>query len=74
MALIIKKDGRVLCAAIHPSYEDGDIYIDDVIQYQLSVIAKVLVTEPHDKHKLHGEWWWVNNIPEGIKIDEFYRR
>lgn len=71
MAVRIRKDGRVLCAAMHP-VEDGDIYVDDGVHYKLSVEAKVLVTEPHERHKEHGQWWWINQIPAEANIDPFY--
>lgn len=71
MAVRIRKDGRVLCAAMHPE-EDGDKYIDDGLHYFLSVEVKVLVTEPHAKHKVHGQWWWINDVPEGVEPDPFY--
>lgn len=71
MALRIRKDGRILCAAIHPEME-GDTYIDDGLHYEMSVIHKVIVTEPEPQHSKRGEWWWRNNIPWGIEIAEFY--
>ena len=71
MAVRIRKDGRILCAAMHPA-EDGDLYVDDALHYYLSVEAKVLVTEPHERHKEHGEWWRVNAIPPNVRIDGFY--
>lgn len=71
MAVRIRKDGWVLCAAMHPE-EDGDIYIHDGLHYYLSVECKVLVTEPHEKHSQHGQWWWVNAIPPDREIDSFY--
>ena len=71
MALRIRKDGRILCAAIHPA-ENGDTYIDDGLHYEMSVVKKVIGTEEHDKHKIHGEWWWIGNVPENIIIDNFY--
>jgi hypothetical protein len=70
MAIRIRRDGRILCAAMFP-VEDGDIYIDDGLHYHLSVEAKVLVTEPHERHKDHGEWWWVNNVPAGVEIEVY---
>lgn len=73
MAVRIRKDGRILCAAMHPE-EEGDYYINDAVHYLLSVEAKVMVTEPHERHKTHGEWWWVNAIPETAQIDSFYLR
>jgi hypothetical protein len=71
MALRIRKDGRILCAAMHRA-EPGDTYIHDGLHYQLSVEEKVLVTEPHEQHKLRGEWWWAGNVPEGITPADFY--
>ena len=71
MALRIRKDGRLLCAAIHIE-EDGDTYIDDGLHYELSVIKKVIGTECMEKHKLHGQWWWMGNVPETVEIDQFY--
>lgn len=68
MALRIRKDGRILCAALHP-VESGDTYIDDALHYEMSVIHEVIVTEPAEKHKERGEWWWSGHIPEGIQID-----
>jgi len=71
MALRIRKDGSILCAAMHPE-EPGDTYINDGLHYQLSVIEKVICTESHEQHQKRGEWWWVGNIPDGVLIDEFY--
>lgn len=76
MALRIRKNGKVLCAAMHEA-EQGDIYIDDGIHYELSVVVKVLVTEPmilkpdegRGGHKRHGEWWWINNVPKDVIIE-----
>jgi hypothetical protein len=69
MAVRIRKDGRILCAAMHEAKE-GDTYIDDGLHYHLSVEKKVLVTEPHERHKESGEWWWKGNAPE--TVDPFY--
>lgn len=71
MALRIRKDGRVLCAAMHKE-ELGDTYIDDGVHYFLSVENKLLVTEPMESHKDRGEWWWNGNVPSEIVLDEFY--
>jgi hypothetical protein len=71
MVLRIRKDGRILCAAIHPA-QNGDTYIDDSLHYQMSVIHKVIVTEEIDRHMIRGEWWWRNNVPSDIKIDSWY--
>jgi len=71
MALRIRKNGKILCAAMHPKKE-GDLYIDDELHYYLSVETKVLVTEPWTEHKKRGEWWWKTKIPLNIEIDDFY--
>lgn len=72
MALRIRKDGRILCAALHPPME-GDTYINDGLHYEMSVIHKVIGTEAIEWHLLHGEWWWIGNVPEGVEIDDFYK-
>lgn len=71
MALRIRKDGRILCAAIHPA-EQGDTYIDDNLHYQMSCEHKVIGTEEIESHMKNGQWWWIGNLPEGVKIDDFY--
>ena len=72
MAMRIRLDGRMFCAAINKA-EKGDIYINDGIQYQLSVIEKVLVTTENDYHMANGgEWWWKGREPKNVVIDEFY--
>ena len=72
MALRIRIDGRIFCAALSEA-QPNDLYLDDEIHYGLSVINKVLVTTPNDFHMANGgEWWWKNQVPEGVIIDEFY--
>lgn len=71
MALRIRKDGRILCAAMYAE-EPGDTYIDDNLHYKMSCEFKVIGTEPMDIHKLHGQWWWLGNVPEGVQIASFY--
>lgn len=72
----IRSDGTILCAAMHPARE-GDTYLHDGLSYKLSVELKVLVTEPMHKeggggHSEHGQWWWRDEVPEGVEIDPFY--
>ena len=69
MAVRIRKDGRIFCAALRPA-EEGDTYIDDDLHYQLSVEKKVLVAEPWAKHKISAEWWWAGNVPKDIVVDD----
>lgn len=71
MALRIRANGRILCAALHPP-DIGDTYIPDGLAYQLSAIDKVLVTEAMPAHEARGEWWWAGNVPVGITIDPYY--
>jgi len=72
MALRIRLDGRILCAALN-KVEDGDIYINDNLHYQLSVKEKVLVTTENEYHMKHGgEWWWKGREPKELLIDNFY--
>lgn len=73
MAVRVRVDGRILCAAMHPQ-EPGDVYLDDEEHYWLSVEMRILVTEPMRMHRRRGEWWWYGHVPAGIEIDDFYRR
>ena len=71
MSLRIRKDGRILCAAMHPE-EAGDTYINDGLHYEMSVVNKVIASEPMERHKNTGQWWWTGNIPDDIEVDPFY--
>jgi hypothetical protein len=68
MAVRIRRDGRILCAAMHGS-EPGDTYLDDGLHYKLSVELQALVTEPMERHKHHGQWWWRNEVPLGVTVE-----
>lgn len=72
MAIRIRADGRIFCAALHPP-APGDAYMDDGVHYYLSVEKKLLVTEPYEAHMRRGEWWWRGQEPEDVEIDDFYR-
>jgi hypothetical protein len=72
MAVRIRKSGKIVCAAMFPE-EDGDLYIKDSLHYYLSVEMKILVTEPHENHSVHGEWWWKLAVPPSVNIDDFYK-
>lgn len=68
MAVRIRKNGKILCAAMNPE-EEGDLYIDDGLHYELCR-AGVLITEEHEDHvKSGGEWWWITQLPSGRKLD-----
>lgn len=72
MAVRIRKNGMIFCAALSEPNE-GDCYIDDGLHYDLSVVRKVLVTTENDYHmKNGGQWWWKNQQPDGVQIDEYY--
>lgn len=71
MALRVRKDGRILCAAIHPE-EPGDTYIPDDVHYYLTVERKLIVTEAMDRHQVHGQWWWRGSVPADKVIEPFY--
>ena len=68
MALRIRKDGRIFCAALHAE-KPGDTYIDDTLHYEMSAIHHVIVTEPEPEHSKRGEWWWRENVPDGVKVE-----
>lgn len=71
MALRIREDGRILCAAMH-SEQPGDTYLHDGISYRLTVELEAIVTEPWESelgrggHSKHGEWWWRNELPDDV--------
>lgn len=74
MAVRIRKNGRIFCAALNGE-EDGDCYIDDGLHYELSAVRKILVTTENEYHiKNDGEWWWRGQEPTGVIIDEFYAK
>lgn len=72
MAVRIRKNGRIFCAALS-NVMDGDCYIDDETHYQLSSVNKLLVTTENDYHIANGgEWWWKGQEPNNITIDPYY--
>lgn len=77
MALRVREDGRVLCAAMHPP-QPGDTYLHDELHYRLSVELGVLVTEPmggpggRGGHAAHGEWWWSHEVPDDVVIEQWH--
>lgn len=78
MALRIREDGRILCAAKHPA-EPGDTYLHDGLHYRLSVDLGVVVTEPmycdggRRGHAYHGEWWWRDRVPADVEPDPYLK-
>jgi hypothetical protein len=79
MALRIRENGQILCAAMHPA-QDGDTYLHDGISYKLTVDTLAIVTEPMQAtpanpgrggHGSHGEWWWADAVPTDAVIENF---
>jgi hypothetical protein len=65
MALRIRKDGRIFCAAIcSPHF--GDTYIDDTLHHEM-IMAGVIVTHAEPFHSKTGQWWWANNAPTDVE-------
>ncbi len=72
MAVRIRENGRIFCAAINKEMK-GDCYLDDGIHYILSVEQKLLVTTENEYHMENGgEWWWRGQEPSSVVIDKFY--
>lgn len=75
MALRIREDGTVLCAAMHPA-ADGDTYVHDGVSYELTVVHRLLVTEPmfsgaRGGHQAHGQWWWRDAVPADVTPEDW---
>lgn len=73
MAIRVRADGRMFCAAMTEP-QDGDTYIDDGLHYRMSVVHRVIASEPMERHRERPEWWWRNAVPAGIEIDDFYKQ
>jgi len=67
MALRIRKDGTILCAA-NTKAAEGDVYLDDNIHYHLSVLTKAIVAS--ENHKEDNLWFW-NISPQ---MNEHYHK
>ena len=55
MSLRWRKTGELICGAKSKPM-DTDIYIDDRLHYELSVIQKMVV--PDANEKINGVWHW----------------
>lgn len=79
MAVRIRQNGQILCAAMHPA-DPADTYLDDVLHERLASGTGALVTEPmhcdggRGGHANHGEWWWRDRVPADVEVDPFYSR
>ena len=56
MALRIRKNGNIFCAALSKPKE-GDVYINCGIHYMSSQIRKSIITQPMPLHKINGGKW-----------------
>lgn len=65
MAIRVRKDGTMLCAA-HTSEQEGDTYIDDNLHYEMSVIHGVITSLPMPEHEKDPRWWWVGDKNDSI--------
>ena len=72
MAVRIRKNGRIFCAAMTEE-EPGDTYVDDALHERMSLGWGILVAEPMERHKISGEWWWKGNVPGGVAVEHFER-
>lgn len=67
MAIRVRKDGRMFCAALTQEMP-GDTYIDDGLHYEMSVEKAVIVALPMPAHIENPEWWWVGQAPESADM------
>lgn len=71
MALRIKKDKSIVCAAISKEQKE-DIYIDDTI-HQALCNRKLIVAEPEPQHSNNGGLWWLKGCePKNINIENYW--
>ena len=75
MAVRVRADGTIVCAAMFPARPDDRAYLDDGLHERLSSNGLgVLVSEPHEKHRLDGLWWWYDQVPEGRSPSPIYEK
>lgn len=55
MAVRIRKDGIIVCAA-HSEPEDGDCYLDDAVHYRLYTLGVL-----HSNHDEVDTWYFQTN-------------
>ncbi len=71
MAVRIREDGTIVCAAMFPELP-GDTYIHDGLHHKLSGELGVLVAEPMEKHQHDGRWWWFDEVPADRGPEEYW--
>lgn len=64
MAVRIRKDRKIIVCAAKNRVEEGDLYLDDHIQYVLAVEMKVLVSL---NANTENESWYFDNMINGNK-------
>lgn len=67
MAIRVREDGRMFCAALSEPM-DGDTYIDDALHYDMAVTHGVIVALPMPEHIKNCEWWWVSAAPSNANF------
>lgn len=72
MSVRIRSTGEIVCAAMH-SEQSGDTYIPDELHYRLSAEYGVLVSEPMERHKHDGLWWWFDEVPVEREPENIYK-
>lgn len=65
MAIRVRKDGTMICAA-HSEPSDGDTYIDDALQYEMSVTPAVILAKPMPDHESDPRRFWARAAPHDV--------
>lgn len=71
MAVRVREDGTIVCAAMHQA-QPGDTYLKDGLHYRLSAEYGVLVSEPMARHQQDGLWWWFDEVPPDREPSGYY--
>lgn len=58
MAIRVRKDGTMVCAALTES-KDGDTYIDDALHHIMHQEYKVIYSKPMPEHLSDPRWFWT---------------
>lgn len=69
MAIRVRKDGTIVCAAMTEP-EDGDTYIDDAVHGYLDACSEnsVHLLLPSETHDQDGLWFFEGRVPPGYEI------
>lgn len=66
MALRIRKDGQIVCAAMHPE-QAGDTYLHDGLSYQLRVKEGVVIDDVN--HEQNGLCYWRSDVMHVVRAN-----